>query len=111
MGKTMPMATFLLVNPVTDTGHVREDILVYSAALPCSSSTRTGGGASPHQQKTAMFQPPKPLLQVRRTSARDQEAGAARDQEVDHNSHPTPGEEVDKDDSKEARVDLSPHNL
>merc|ERR1719317_595567 len=36
-----------------------------------------------------MFQPPKHLLQARRTSARDQEAGAARDQEVDHNSHPT----------------------
>merc|ERR1719317_891476 len=50
-----------------------------------------------------MFQPPKHLLQARRTSARDQEAG--------HNSHPTPGEEADKDDSKEARVDLSPHNL
>jgi len=105
------MATFLLVNPATDTGRVREDILVSSAAPPCSSSTRTGGGVSPHQQKTAMFQPPKLLLQVRKTSTRDQEAGAARDQEVDHNSHPTPGEEEDKDDNKEARVGHSPHNL
>merc|ERR1712212_1425278 len=50
-----------------------------------------------------MFQPPKLLLQVRKTSTRDQE--------VDHNSHPTPGEEEDKDDNKEARVDHSPHNL
>merc|ERR1719233_383587 len=40
-----------------------------------------------------MFQPPKLLLQGRKTSTPDQEAGAARDQEVDHNSHPTPGEE------------------
>merc|ERR1712121_364938 len=55
-----------------------------------------------------MFPPPKHHLQGRRTSAQDQEAGEARDQEVDHNSHPTPGEEVDKGDSKEARVDLSP---
>merc|ERR1712079_600846 len=37
-----------------------------------------------------MFQPPKHLLQARRTSTQDQEVGAARDQEVDHNSHPTP---------------------
>merc|ERR1719192_3237062 len=43
-----------------------------------------------------MFQPPKHLLQARKTSTQDQEAGAARDQEVDHNSHPTPGEEEDK---------------
>merc|ERR1719293_279336 len=36
-----------------------------------------------------MFPPPKHHLQERRTSAQDQEAGEARDQEVDHNSHPT----------------------
>merc|ERR1711875_65459 len=53
-----------------------------------------------------MFPPPKHHLQERRTSAQDQEAGEARDQEVDHNSHPTLGEEGDKDDSKEARVRL-----
>jgi len=105
------MEMFLLVNPVTGTGPVREDILVFSAALPCLSSTRTGGGASPHQQKTAMFPPPKHHLQERRTSAQDQEAGEARDQEVDHNSHPTLGEEGDRDDSKEAKADHSPLSL
>merc|ERR1719225_1427745 len=50
-----------------------------------------------------MFQPPKHLLQARKT--------AARDQEVDHNSHQTRGEEEDKDDNKEARVGHSPRNL
>merc|ERR1712117_728481 len=95
--KTMRMEMFLLVNPVTGTGPVREDILVFSAALPCLSLTRTGGGASP--------------LQERRTSAQDQEAGEVRDQEVDHNSHPTLGEEGDRDDSKEAKADHSPLSL
>merc|ERR1719244_644544 len=50
-----------------------------------------------------MFQPPKHLLQARKTSTRDQE--------VDHNSHQTRGEEEDKDDNKEARVGHSPRNL
>merc|ERR1712203_1159257 len=58
-----------------------------------------------------MFQPPKHLLQARKTATQEQEAGAARDQEVDHNSRQTPGEEEDKDDNKEARVDHSPRNL
>merc|ERR1712154_399541 len=49
--------------------------------------------------------------QNRRTSAQDQEAGEARDQEVDHNSHPTLGEEGDRDDSKEAKADHSPLSL
>merc|ERR1719206_292843 len=39
-----------------------------------------------------MFQPPKHLLQARRTSARDQEAGAARDQEVDQSTSSRRGE-------------------
>merc|ERR1719495_1553706 len=55
-----------------------------------------------------MFQPPKHLLQARKTSTQDQEAGAARDQEVGHNSHQTRGEEEAKDDNKEARVGHSP---
>merc|ERR1719495_1348181 len=58
-----------------------------------------------------MFQPPKHLLQARKTSTQDQEAGAARDQEVGHNSHPTPGEEEDKDDKKEDSVGHSTRNL
>merc|ERR1719456_973064 len=41
-----------------------------------------------------MFPPPKHHLQERRTSAQDQEAGEARDQEVDHNSHPTLGPSI-----------------
>merc|ERR1719474_577285 len=52
-----------------------------------------------------MFQPPKHLLQARKTSTQDQEAGAAQDQEVDHNSHQTPGEEEAKDDNEEAKDD------
>jgi len=39
------MAMFHLVNPATDTGRAREDILVFNVALPCLSSTRTGGDA------------------------------------------------------------------
>merc|ERR1712008_490448 len=46
----------------------------------------------------------KVLLQVRRTLTPDQEAEEVRDQEADNNSHPTPGEEEDKDDNNKARA-------
>jgi len=62
----MPMVTYLWVNLVTDTGRVREDILVFKDVPLCSSLTKTGGGVSLHQLKTVKFQQPKHPLQVKR---------------------------------------------
>lgn len=102
--KTTLTATSPLVNPVTDIGPAREDILVSSVAPLCSSSTRTGGGASPHLLKTAKFLQPKHLHQARRTLTLAPAAEEAQDQEAD-NSHPTPGEEEDRDGNKKAPQD------
>ena len=105
------MATSPLVNPVTDTGPAREDILVSRGAPLCSSLIRTGGGVSPHLLKTAKFLQPKHLHQARKTLTPDQEAEETQDQEAD-NSHPTPGEEEDRDGNKKApRGGNNPLNL
>jgi len=90
------MATYLLVNLVTDIGLVREDTHVFKDVPLCLFLTRTGGGALPHQLKTVKFQLPKHPLQVKK------EITFHLDQGTNLNNHLIPDEEEVAGDHKEA---------
>jgi len=92
------MATYLLVNLVTDIGLVREDTHVFKDVQLCLCLTRTGEGALPHQLKTVKFQLPKHPLQVKKEITFHLDPGEM----TNLNNHLIPDEEEVAGDPKEA---------